>query len=201
MTTIVGVRKGDQIVIGSDSLLMQGEIRLTHDYVKAPKIYRVGNNCLGFSGSTSHYLPLVNVLTNMGDDCKLNSYEDVFKTFTKVHKKLKDEFYLNAKKTNDDPYEFSHFSLMVVNSSGIYTVYGHRDVMQFQTFWVNGSGRPYALGAMYTVYEEEQYTALDIAQKGLSASMEFDRGSGGEMRLFTFKAGEDAPPEVLIVKR
>jgi hypothetical protein len=37
--------------------------------------------------------------------------------------------------------------------------------------------------------------ALTVARQGLSAAMEFDRASGGAMRLYRFQVGSDTPPE------
>lgn len=196
MTTIVTVRKGDDIVIGSDSLLTMGDTRMSQRYEPTQKIYQIGNTSIGFAGSVAHYPALVKALKDMGENAKFGSYEAVFDTFTKLHKKLKDELFLNPKKAPEDPYESSHFSLMVVNGSGIYGVYGHREVLQYQCFWANGSGRPFALGAMHGVYESAS-SAVQIARAGLAAGMEFDRGSGGVQRLFVYQAGVNAPPTVL----
>lgn len=93
---------------------------------------------------------------------------------------------------------------MVANGSGIFGVYAHREVIQFDRFWCNGSGRGYALGAMHALWSEHLRKqpgtapdALHIARAGLAAGMEFDRGSGGDMRLFRFTTGERGQPETL----
>jgi ATP-dependent HslUV protease, peptidase subunit HslV len=204
MTTVVTVRTPQHIVIGADTLLTQGETLLPHTYNHTQKIYTVGESCIGLSGSVSHYTSLIQALRQLGDQCGLWGEEQVFETFTKVHKKLKDEFFLNPKKQPDDPYESNHISAMVANGSGIYGVYAHREVLTLDRFWCNGSGRAYALGAMHALWAERTRhhsehapDALDIARAGLAAGMEFDRASGGEMRLFRFVTGERGGPEVI----
>jgi ATP-dependent HslUV protease subunit HslV len=200
MTTIVAVKTAQHIVIGSDSQLSQGETRLADTYNLSQKIYTVGNSCIGLSGSVSHYTALIQALQSLGDDCDLRGYDAIFSTFTKVHKKLKDDFFLNPKKHQDDPYEGNHISAMVANGSGIYGVYAQREVLAFDRFWANGSGRTYSLGAMFAAWHQagdsgQQPDALGVARMGLAAGMEFDKASGGAMRLFRFKAGEDSPAQ------
>ncbi len=204
MTTVVAVRTPQHIVIGADTLLTQGDTRLPHTYNLAQKVYTVGHSCIGLSGSVSHYTSLIQALRHMGEHCRLWGEDQVFETFTKVHKKLKDEFFLNPKKQPDDPYEGNHISAMVANGSGIYGVYAHREVIAFDRFWCNGSGRAYALGAMHALWAERSATqpgqipdALAIARAGLAAGMEFDRASGGEMRLWRFVTGEQGGPELI----
>lgn len=203
MTTVVAVRTPEHIVIGADTLLTQGDTRLPHTYSLAQKIYTVAESCIGLSGSVSHYTSLIQALRNMGEHCDLWGEDKVFETFTKVHKKLKDEFFLNPKKQPDDPYESNHISAMVANGSGIYGVYAHREVLSFDRFWANGSGRSYALGAMHARWSEHSRTrddapdALAVARAGLAGGMEFDRASGGEMRLFRFTAGQRGDPETI----
>ncbi|WP_397392794.1 MFS transporter [Polynucleobacter sp.] len=204
MTTIVAVKTNKNIVIGSDSLLTQGTSKLADTYNLAEKIFVIGNSCIGLSGSTAHYTALIQVLRNMGDACNLDHHDTIFETFTKAHKLLKDEFFLNPKKSADDPYENNHISAMIANGNGIYGVYAHREVLPFNCFWANGSGRPYALGAMHASWGKNtnknqpgSMSAKDLACAGLAAGIEFDRNSGGKMRLFEFQAGTLAPPTLL----
>ena len=199
MTTIVAVRKADQIVMGSDSLLTMGGTRMSHRYEPTQKIHVLGHSCIGFAGSVAHYPAVMRGLREIQDKepekFSLRSFDAVYDVFTRLHKKMKDELFLNPKKAPEDPYESSHFSLMIANGSGVYGVYGHREIMQYQCFWANGSGRPFALGAMHAVYEGA-LDAASIAKTGLSAGMEFDPSSAGEQRIFIFTAGEDAPPRM-----
>ena len=203
MTTVVAVRTPEHTILGADSLLTQGDTRLHHTYNLSQKIFVLGDSCIGLSGSIAHYTSLIQALREMGEQCDLWGEDKVFDTFTKVHKKLKDEFFLNAKKQPDDPYESNHISAMVANGSGIYGVYAHREVIQFDRFWCNGSGRAYALGAMHALWAERQARqpdqapdAMAIARAGLAAGMEFDRASGGQMRLYRFLTGERSPAEL-----
>ena len=198
MSTVVGVLTSAEVVIGTDTLLMQGETRLSHHYGHNPKIAVVGHSCVGMTGTAAHFVPLIKVLRELGEDCRLWGVEEIFDTFTRVHKKLKDDFFLNPKKQPDDAYEGNHISALVANGSGVFGVYAHREVLSFEQFWANGTGRPYALGAMYAAWHAQpgaHVQALAVARSGLRAAMEFDRATGGTMRLYRFTRGSRDEPQ------
>jgi ATP-dependent HslUV protease subunit HslV len=67
-------------------------------------------------------------------------------------------------------------TVMIANPSGIYAVYSMREVFEFDRFWAIGSGRDFALGAMYTVYNRAK-GAVAIAEAGVQAGAEFDTGT------------------------
>jgi ATP-dependent protease HslVU (ClpYQ) peptidase subunit len=197
MSTVVGVVSQSEVVIGSDTLLMQGEVKLAQHYGNNPKIAVVGDSCVGMTGTAAHFVPLIKALRDLGDDCRLWGVDEIFETFTRVHKRLKDDFFLNPKKQPDDAYEGNHMSVMVANGSGIFGVYTHREVLSFERFWANGSGRPYALGAMYAVCQgaKPEPSAASIARIGLAAAMEFDRATGSSLRLYRFTKGARVSPQ------
>ena len=82
-------------------------------------------------------------------ELKLGSRDEVFETFLKLHPKLKEQFFLNTKEEESDPYESSQFTVLIANAAGIFGVYSYREVFEFDRFWAIGSGRSFALGAMY----------------------------------------------------
>jgi ATP-dependent protease HslVU (ClpYQ) peptidase subunit len=182
MTTIVVVRKGDAAVIAADSLTTFGTTRLAPAYDRHPhKITSYGDSFIGVAGSAAHQLVLENVLVrtpNLGFHGKAAIYE----SFRKLHPVLKDEAFLNPKEEEDDPYESSQMTVMVANPSGIYAVYSMREVFELDRFWAIGSGRDFALGAMYTLYEKAT-TAAAIAEAGVMAGAEFDTGTSTPISL------------------
>jgi ATP-dependent protease HslVU (ClpYQ) peptidase subunit len=68
-------------------------------------------------------------------------------------------------------------TVMIANPSGIYAVYSMREVFEFDRFWAIGSGRDFALGAMYATYAGKAKTAAAIAESGVTAGAEFDTGT------------------------
>ena len=176
MTTIVVVRKGGTAVIAADSLTTFGTTRLAPAYDRSPeKITRHGDSFIGVAGSAAHQLVLENLLERH-PDLELHGRAAIYETFRKLHPVLKDEMFLNPKEEDDDPYESSQMTLMIVNPSGCYAVYSMREVFEFDRFWAIGSGRDFALGAMFAIYDKTK-TAKAIAEAGILAGVEFDTGS------------------------
>jgi ATP-dependent HslUV protease subunit HslV len=187
MTTIVVVKKNGEIAIGSDALVTFGETRLPHGYEMNEKIFRIGDSYIGLAGSTAHFAVVAEALRHLGEECRLGSRLDIFNTFQRLHPVLKDRFFLNPKEEEGDPYESSQITALVANASGIYGVYSYREVFCFDRFWGIGSGRSFALGAMYATYDRTS-SARRIAEIGVKAGAEFDKSSALPARVFSVVA-------------
>lgn len=182
MTTIVVVRKGDRAVIAADSLTTFGTTRLAPVYDRSPhKVAAYRDSFIGVAGSAAHQLVLENLLER-NPNLDFHGKAAIYETFRKLHPVLKDEAFLNPKEEDDDPYESSQMTVMIANPSGIFAVYSMREVFEFDRFWAIGSGRDFALGAMYTVYAKAKSTAA-IAEAGVLAGAEFDTGTALPMQL------------------
>jgi len=185
MTTCVVVKKNNEIAIASDSLVTFGDTRLSHAYEANNKMFEVGNSWVTLAGTAAHFPVMRKLLVGMAEDCKLNTRDEVFDTFSKVHQILKEQFFLNTKEEDDDPYESSQIAALVANPYGIFGVYSYREVFSFDRFWGIGSGRNFALGAMYAAYDKCQ-TAYEVAEIGVNAGAEFDKSSAGPFRIVSF---------------
>ncbi len=185
MTTIVVVKKNHEIAIASDALVTFGETRLPHGYEVNEKIITVGDSYIGLAGSTAHFAVLGDALRGMGADCRLGGRMEIFATFQKLHALLKEKYFLNPKEDESDPYESSQITAVIANASGIYGVYSYREVFSFDKFWGIGSGRNFALGAMYAMYDRGR-SARQIAEIGVKAGCEFDKSSALPVRVFSF---------------
>jgi ATP-dependent HslUV protease, peptidase subunit HslV len=185
MTTIVVVKKGGLAVIAGDTLTTFGATRLGSAHDAAPeKILKHNGTFFGIAGSAAHQMVLESILTNheKAKEFKFNGRHEIYESFRKIHPILKEEAYLNPKEEEDDPYESSQLTAMVVNASGIFGVYSMREVFEFDRFWAIGSGRDFALGAMYAVYDNKK-TAKQIAEIGVMAGCEYDTGTGLPMNI------------------
>ena len=182
MTTIVVVRKGDTAVIAADSLTTFGTTRLAPAYDRHPeKVTRYGDSYLGVAGSAAHQLVLENLLART-PNLDFHGKGAIYESFRKLHPALKDEAFLNPKEEDDDPYESSQMTVMIANPTGIFAVYSMREVFEFDRFWAIGSGRDFALGAMYSVYANAKDAAA-VADAGVSAGAEFDPGTAPPVNL------------------
>jgi ATP-dependent protease HslVU (ClpYQ) peptidase subunit len=185
MTTVTVARKNGQIAIAADSLVTFGDTRLAHGYETNQKVFKVGTSYFGMSGTTAHFPVLRKALATLGpDDLKLDSRDAVFDAFLKLHPRLKEQFFLNTKEEDADPYESSQFTVLIANASGIYGVYSYREVFEFDRFWAIGSGRAFALGAMYVAYPRATDPAK-VAKVGVEAGAEFDTGTALPMSVHT----------------
>lgn len=185
MTTCVVVKKGKQIAIAADSLVTFGDTRLSNAYEENNKIFQVGESYITLAGTAAHFPVMRKLLTEMGEDCKLSARDEVFETYSKVHAILKEKYFLNTKEDEDDPYESSQITSLVANPHGIFGVYSYREVFSFDRFWGIGSGRNFALGAMFVAYEQD-LDARAIAEIGVRAGVEFDKSSGAPFQIYSF---------------
>ena len=193
MTTLVVVRKGNQVAIASDSLVTFGDTRLGADYEANDKLFKVGDSWVGMAGTTAHFPVLRRALASLPpEELKLHSRDEVFDTFLKLHPKLKETYFLNAKEEDADPYESSQFTALIANPAGIFGVYSYREVFGFERFWSVGTGRSFALGAMHAMYDKSR-SARELAEIGVRAGCEFDKNSSGPIRAHTIKLNPNTP--------
>jgi ATP-dependent protease HslVU (ClpYQ) peptidase subunit len=187
MTTVVVARLGGTVAIASDSLVTFGDTRLSAGYEANDKLFRVGDSWVGMAGTTAHFPVLRRALASLPpEELKLHSRDQVFDTFLKLHPKLKETYFLNPKEEDADPYESSQFTALIANAAGIFGVYSYREVFEFDRFWSVGTGRSFALGAMYNAYPGAK-SAREVAELGVRAGCEFDKNSSGPVRAHTIK--------------
>jgi ATP-dependent HslUV protease, peptidase subunit HslV len=193
MTSVVVVKKGGQVAIAADTLVTFGDTRLSERYESNSKLFRVetpaGPSYVGIAGTVAHFPALRKAMLALPkEQLLLHNKDEVFDTFTRLHPILKDSFFLQTKEEDNDPYESSQFSTVIANKSGIYGLYSYREVFEFKQFWGIGSGRSFALGAMFTAWDKAK-TAREVALAGVRAGSEFDKNTGGQTEIFTLKAG------------
>lgn len=177
MSTVVVARKGNTVAIGCDSLITFGEMRLPAGYEANAKTFEIGGSVIGAVGSTAHFPVLRQALAALPpEELRLGSRDELFDTFLKLHPKLKEKYYLNTKEHDSDPYESSQYTIVIANARGIFCVESYREVFEFERFWAIGSGRDFALGAMFGAYGRAK-NAASVARLGIEAGAEFDTGS------------------------
>jgi ATP-dependent HslUV protease subunit HslV len=186
MTTIAIAKKDGRVAIGADTLTTFGDTRLAHPYKRAhDKILHFHGSWIAVCGSSAHHLVLENIFAET-KQLKLGSRAEIFETFRSIHPILKEKCFLNPKEEDDDPYESSQITALIANDSGIYGVYSYREVFDYDRFWAAGSGRNYALGAMYAAYPRAR-TAAEVVREGIAAGIEFDKSSAAPYEVHTIK--------------
>ncbi len=184
MTTLVAVRKHDEIVIGADSLTTFGDLKLSSAFDRSPeKLVHYRGTYVGLRGSAAHQLVFESLLAKH-EDFDFSTKHAIFETFRKLHPILKEQHFLNPKEEEDDPYESTQVTALIANPSGIFGVYSMREVFEYTRFWAVGSGREFALGAMHTQYGVLK-TAAAIAAIGIDAGATFDKNSALPLTQFS----------------
>ncbi len=186
MTTIVIAKKNGQVAIGADTLTTFGDTRLADPYKRThDKILRFHGSWIAVCGSSAHHLVLESIFSEM-KGLKLESRSEIFETFRRIHPIMKEKCFLNPKEEEDDPYESSQITALIANHTGIYGVYSYREVFDYDRFWAAGSGRNFALGAMFAGYARAG-SAAEVVRLGVAAGIEFDKSSAGPCEVHTVK--------------
>ncbi len=184
MTTIVAVRKNGIAAIAADTLTTFGNTRLpSHLDASHDKVLQIGDSYVGVCGSAAHHLVLVNLLAK-SPDVQLNSKAEIFETFRKLHPILKEECFLNPKEDEEDPYESSQITALIVNAHGIFGIYSMREVFEYTQYWAIGSGHEFALGALHLAYSHYDNT-VDIARAAVDAGIALDKNSSAPITLYS----------------
>lgn len=197
MSTIVAVKKNNQLCIAADSLTTFGETKLSarHDLAH-DKIIHHADSYIGIVGSAANQMVLEAALGKIKIDADFSSRQAIFDTFNKVHPVLKKSFFLNPKDEEDDAYESSHIDALIINPAGIFGVFSLREVFEYSQFWSIGAGADFALGAMHVLYDRLD-TAEAIARAGIEAGAEFNNATGLPMTLYSIDLLK-APKTVMI---
>ncbi len=191
MSTIVVVKKGDQVCIAADSLTSFGDLRLGSEYdADHDKIIKNKNAHIGIVGSAAHQLVMESILADKKVKTDFSSKLAIFETFRSLHPILKEKYFLNAKDEDDDPYESTQIDALIASKHGIFGVHSLREVSEYTRFWSIGSGSEYALGAMFAVYDVYE-TAEEIAAAGVKAGAEFNTASAMPMSSYVIKLGKE----------
>ena len=82
--------------------------------------------------------------------------------------------------------------MLIANASGIFGVYSYREVFEFDRFWGIGSGRSFALGAMYAVYDKAEDGARKWPRPACAPAANSTRTRPGRCDVHTHQARKTA---------
>jgi ATP-dependent protease HslVU (ClpYQ) peptidase subunit len=200
MSTLTVVRKDRQVAMAADALTTFEETKLPPANDAAPeKIVRIGDALVGIVGYTAHFLVLQRAMAELRNP-DFSSRAGVFETFHALHPILKEHYYLLPEAEEGDPYESSQASVLIASPHGIFGVYDLREVHEYRRFWAMGSGTSFALGAMWSRYDDAGLTAAQVAEMGVTAGAEFDRSSALPAEVRSFELSDAPPPAVRPVR-
>ncbi|MCK5877296.1 MAG: hypothetical protein KAG43_06655 [Candidatus Marithrix sp.] len=187
MSTLVVVKKNGIACMAADTLTCFGNKKLSASYDAFPtKMLTVGDSYIGLVGSAAHNLVMESLFSNLKKIPNFKNRLKIFESFRKLHLRLKDDYFLNPKEDEQDPYESTQMDLFIANHYGIFGVFSLREVFEYKNFWAVGSGGEFALGAMYAAYNQFD-SAEEIAKIGVKAGIEFDDGSAAPVEHYSIE--------------
>ena len=176
MSVIVVVRKGGEAAIAADTAMTDGSIMLRAKYVRNnEKILRFGDTYVGLAGWSAAQDIFESIVRNHTDKLDFGGRAAIFETALNLHGLLKSDYHIDTQEEKDQPVESSQLSMLIANAHGIFEVDSYRTVSEYERFWALGSGRRFALGALYYCYDMYD-SAGDIARAAVEAACEFDDG-------------------------
>lgn len=178
MTTIVSVRRGNEVVIGGD-----GQVSLGNTVMKANarKVRRLYNDQVlaGFAGSTA----------------------DAFTLFEKFEEQLQKHngqltraaVELAKEWRSDRALRKLEAILAVADETASLIITGNGDVLQPEHDLIGvGSGGNYALAAAKALLENTDLTALEIVEKSLALAADICVFTNSNLTIESLKAGENS---------
>jgi len=192
MSTAVVVRKGAYAAIGADTLYKLGYTKESAETVRScSKILKIGDSFFACVGDASGGLVFQSYFSRLRRIPPLDSVQAIFEAARKMHKSLKEDYYLRPVEEKDDPFESSQIECLIANASGIFGLYSLRSVQEYSKFYAFGSGYRVALGAMHAAYAAAS-SAEEVARAGLEAAAEFDDGTGLPIEVHTLRLRDAA---------
>jgi ATP-dependent HslUV protease subunit HslV len=189
VSVAVAVQKGRTIVVAADTQENFGDRRVLRGDHSSSKIMKVGGSYLAQTGWGLYENILGDYLVKAGTP-RFRNEREIFVFFNRFWKRMrKDYSFVNDQPLQDDKSPFADLdaSFLIVNPGGIFHVTGQMSVTRFKRFDAIGSGGPYALGALHTLYDQES-DAEEIARRACAAALHFDISCGGTLDVFTVKA-------------
>jgi ATP-dependent protease HslVU (ClpYQ) peptidase subunit len=178
MTTIAVVKKGGIAALAADTLTKWGSAKESSTYIaNYEKILQVGDSYVAITGSATFKMILKDYFST-GGDVRLSSAQEIFRAWNRLHSALKERYYILPEEDKEDALESSRMDVLIANPHGIFGVSGHRTVQEYSRFYAYGSGSDYALGALYSVYDDPARNAEALARHAVEAAAEFDDCTG-----------------------
>ncbi|MCA9233317.1 MAG: hypothetical protein KDA57_21915 [Planctomycetales bacterium] len=193
MSIIVVVRKGNSAAIASDFQTTYGSMTVPGEMRRYPrKIHLINEAYLGIIGSIAHHNVMLSLASSKPDLFKFANGDEIAATLRKIYPILRDEYYLlSSEDDNDQEYESSQMSGLILSKGGIFSFSSYREVSEYEAFWAAGSGIEYGLGALEATYNSMQ-NAKAIAETAVRAACKFDSASGLPLESYEIElAGEE----------
>ena len=183
MSIVVAVKKGNDVVIASDSMETFGSAKAAPGNAVTPKIRKLGSALMGNTG-WSLYDDILKDYLSRRKSVRVSSESDVFRFFMKFWKELHDKYpFVNDQSDGrDSPFGDLDSSFLIVTKKRIFHVSSNMSISEFDKFHAIGSGSSFAIGAMHALYDRK-LSAEQIARKGVEAAIAHNIYCGGDVQV------------------
>jgi ATP-dependent protease HslVU (ClpYQ) peptidase subunit len=188
VTTVTVVKKNGVASIAADTLIKWGSAKESASYIaNHEKILQVADTYLAVTGYATFKNILFDYFQHAPEEVRLDNPANIFRTWNRLHRYLKERYYLMPEEDKEDALESSRMDCLMANPHGIFGVAAHRTVQEFSKFYAYGSGADYALGAMYSVFDDPRFSAEQVARHGIEAAAEFDDSTSVPITAYTVR--------------
>ena len=182
MSIVCAARKNGEIAISADTLTKYGALIASSDNrVTSCKLLRVNDSVVGLVGWCAVSTALEHLMKADRELFRFGNRMEILDSLLKLHLRLKRDYFIETREDRDQPAESSQLLGLIINAGGLYEVCSYRSVAEYRNFWAVGSGRRFALGAMYATLRSAK-SARAVAEAGVRAASEFDDGCGLPLR-------------------
>ncbi|PIE35464.1 hypothetical protein CSA56_04065 [candidate division KSB3 bacterium] len=188
MSIAVAVKKGDDIVIASDTMDSFGPNTVAPENYTSKKIVWVGASYVASTG-WGLYEDILDDYLLMKQDVLLETKSQIFSFLMQFWKDLHEQYSFVKDQTSEDedsPFGGLDSTFLIANANGIFYVSSNMSVTKFEQYFAIGSGANFSLGAMHALYNQN-VRAEDIARKAVEAAITFNIYCGGNIDLFSVK--------------
>lgn len=184
MTTLVGIRFGNRVWVGSDTLLTGNDQRIGYLSKTAVVPHDIGgDSCVAIAGPATAIHAIQDTVSETSFGPWFNTVE-VYKGMCEIHSYLETNHFLKPQADDESTFSPSGYQAIVANENGMWMVLSAREVVPVRSFCAVGSGREYALGALY---------GLDLSVVGpeaairvaLGAASHYDLSTGSEIEVWS----------------
>jgi len=186
MSIAVAVRKGNEIVLATDSQSNLGAHRELPPNCVIAKMVRIGAAVVASTG-WSIYGNILDDYCRTHKQISLVSETAIFRFFMKFWKDLHKNYpFVNDQCQEEDdrnPFGDLDAEFLVVSPGGIFHVASNMSVTEYLRYHAIGSGCDYATGALYVLHEDAALDAETLARRAVEVANRYDIHCGGETRV------------------
>ncbi len=183
MSIAVAVRADNEIVLATDSKRTFGSGAVPEANLRDIKLRKIGAAYIATTG-WGIYTNILDDYLKSGRTPRLTDSASIFSFFRNFWKALHDRYaFVNDQcSETDSPFGDLDAAFLVASPKGIFYVACDMSVTEFANYYAVGSGAPYALGALHTVYAP-RVNAETAARKAVAAASALDIYCGGDVNL------------------